>query len=137
MFRHMAKQARQIVLPAAMLLGWTSAATAGDRRNADIAGPRLSTMTHLPGVSAYNRSIDLYSARRFENALEQMRNAIRSRDLQGRQLGFGFANLCLMYLRNREYKQAFAACVKAKLILPGYGPVLVNIRRIKAREALD
>lgn len=110
---------------------------ADQRISADSAGPSLKNPFSIPGLTAYNKAIALYGAGKFDAALGEIRTAIRSRELTGRNLGFGFANLCLMYLHEREWKQAFAACVKAKRLLPGYGPVLTNIRRIKSRTPID
>lgn len=120
-------------------LAWmmtTQACSSSERLTADDPGPALANPFDVPGIAAYNQALVQYRAKHYTVALKFMRQAIRSRQLAGRALGHGFANLCLMYLREQYYKQAFAACVKAKRILPGFGPVLINIQRVKARERL-
>ena len=102
--------------------------------SADDARPLLPDSPNNASVQAYNRSILLYRDGKHEEALEEMRAAIRASSFYPPSNGLAFSNLCLMYLTVGKFKNAQAACSKALLVLPDYVPATLNLIRAKNRE---
>ncbi len=101
---------------------------------ADKAGPKLTTNIKNPSVAAYNRAIMLFESRKFAEALEEMRAAIRANKFGYTNLGLAYSNLCLMYLKVGKNKNAKASCSKALIVLPAYIPATINLARAKERD---
>jgi len=102
--------------------------------SADEARPLLPDSPNNPSVQAYNRSILLYRNGEFDEALQEMRAAVRAASFYPPSNGLAFSNLCLMYLTVGKFKNAQAACSKALLVLPDYVPATLNLIRAKKRE---
>lgn len=102
---------------------------------ADRAGPLLTTNQENPSVAAYNRAIKLYERKKFAEALEEMRVAVRTNKFGYTNMGLAYSNLCLMYLKVGKYKNAQASCSKALIVLPAYIPATINLARAKERTA--
>jgi len=102
-----------------------------------LPGPQLHNPNNLAGVTAHNLAVKSYRSGAYRRALGLTSDALRSRHLIGQDKGFAFANLCVLYWRQAQWKQALAACVKAKSLLPGQTAVLENIQRIKLRERIN
>ena len=99
-------------------------------------GPLALNPKNLDGLAAYNHSVNLALSGNVGGALSQMQMAVRSRQLQGSAKRDGFANLCLLYWANEEWKEALVACIKAKRLQPKGGDVQTYLAAIKRRQKL-
>lgn len=100
---------------------------------ANTAGPILKDQSGNPSITAYNKAVTLYRDKKYPQALEEMRVALRARSFEYPAIGLAYSNLCLMYFHVRKYKNAQAACSKALQILPDYIPATINLTRVKRR----
>ncbi len=100
---------------------------------ANTAGPVLKDLNGNPSITAYNKAIALYRDKRYPQALEEMRAALRAQSFEHPAIGLAYSNLCLMYFHVKKYKNAQAACSKALQILPDYIPATLNLGRVKNR----
>ncbi len=100
---------------------------------ADQPGPVLTTHDGNPSVAAYNKAVSLFLEKKYDEALEKMRAAIRADSFGYPTVGLAYSNLCLMYLKVGKYKNARAACSKALIVLPAYIPATINLGRAKER----
>ena len=108
-----------------------SSATEDVFPGADFPGPVLTIDTDNPSVAAYNKAI---LDEKYDEALEEMRAAVRADSFGYPTVGLAYSNLCLMYLRVGKYKNAQAACSKALIVLPDYVPATINLARAKERS---
>ncbi len=115
----------------------TPVAAEGDAEfpGADRPGPVLNTNANNPSVAAYNRAINLFRDKKFAEALEEMRAAVRANKFGYTNLGLAYSNLCLMYLKVGKFKNAQASCSKALVVLPAYIPATINLAHAKERDA--